>query len=125
MKVNYLCTSLNTYRCKSESQRTQNASAPCVSLPIVMGPAPLRQTHISRLRFVCLFQKNKENTFLDPINFSRLFTWRWGTPGSWGNPPVHIISHLNLTTFNDRWGDPPHVTSPIWCPHLHVNRLLS
>ena len=29
-----------------------------------------------------------------------LFTWRWGTPGRsgnplrWGNPPVHIISHM-------------------------------
>ena len=22
----------------------------------------------------------------------------------------------------DKWGDPPHVTTPIWGPHLHVNR---
>ena len=42
-----------------------------------------------------------------------LVTWRWGTPGRWGNPlrwgnpPVHICSRLH-----DRWGDPPHVTSP-------------
>ena len=23
-----------------------------------------------------------------------LFTWRWGTPGGCGNPPVHIISQM-------------------------------
>ena len=28
-----------------------------------------------------------------------LFTWRWGTPVRWGNPPVHVISHFNLVTF--------------------------
>ena len=28
-----------------------------------------------------------------------LFTWRWGTPGKWGNPPFHIISHFNFITF--------------------------
>jgi len=28
-----------------------------------------------------------------------LFMWKWGTPGSWGNPPVYIISHINLITF--------------------------
>ena len=34
-----------------------------------------------------------------------LFTWRWRTSGSWGNPlrsgnrPVHRISHFNLITF--------------------------
>ena len=22
-----------------------------------------------------------------------------GTPGRWGNPPIHIISHFNLVTF--------------------------
>ena len=27
-----------------------------------------------------------------------LFTWRWGTPGRWGNPPFRIISHFNLIT---------------------------
>ena len=27
-----------------------------------------------------------------------LFTWKWGTPGRWGNPPIHIISHFNLIT---------------------------
>ena len=34
-----------------------------------------------------------------------MFTWRWETPSRWGN----LL----------RWGDPPHVTSPI-C-QLHVN----
>ena len=24
---------------------------------------------------------------------------RWGNPLTWGNPPVHIISHFNLITF--------------------------
>ena len=33
-----------------------------------------------------------------------LFTWRWRTPGRWGdllrgNAPVHIIYHFNLITF--------------------------
>ena len=28
-----------------------------------------------------------------------LFIWRWGTPGRWGNPPVHIISYFSLITF--------------------------
>ena len=28
-----------------------------------------------------------------------LFTWGWGTPGGWGNPHAHIISHLNFITF--------------------------
>ena len=51
-----------------------------------------------------------------------LFTRRWGTPGKWGNPlkwgkpPVRIISHFNLSRLHDRWGDPAHVTSPIWGP---------
>ena len=27
------------------------------------------------------------------------FTWRWGTPGGWGNPPVHIISYFILIKF--------------------------
>ena len=44
MNVNYLC-------------KSQNASAPCVSLQIIMGPATLRLTLISSLRFVSLFQK--------------------------------------------------------------------
>ena len=25
----------------------------------------------------------------------------------WGNLPVHVISHFNLTMFTCRWGDPP------------------
>ena len=37
-----------------------------------------------------------------------LFTWRRGTSGRCGNPPVHIIFHFNLLL--DRWGDPPHAT---------------
>ena len=28
-----------------------------------------------------------------------LFRWRWGTPGRWGNPPLHIISYFYLITF--------------------------
>ena len=36
----------------------------------------------------------------------------------WGNPPVHVISHFNLITLNDRCGDLPHVTSAIWGPSL-------
>ena len=49
-----------------------------------------------------------------------MFTWRWETPSRWGNllrwgnPPVHIISLLICSCLNNRWGDPPHVTSPIW-----------
>ena len=37
--------------------------------------------------------------------FKGLFTWRWGTPGRWGNlfrwcnPPVHMSSHFNFMTF--------------------------
>ena len=27
-------------------------------------------------------------------NIKILFTWRWGTPGRCGNPPVHIISRM-------------------------------
>ena len=35
----------------------------------------------------------------------------WGTPGRWGKPPVHIISHLTWSHLHE--GDPPHVTSRI------------
>ena len=58
-------------------------------------------------------------------NIKGLFTWRCGTPGRWGNPlrwgnpPVHIMIHYKIKTWlrlHDRWGDPPHVTSPTWGP---------
>ena len=29
-----------------------------------------------------------------PDKLKGLFTWRWGTLGGWGNPPVHIMSHF-------------------------------
>ena len=29
---------------------------------------------------------------------------------------IIIISPFNLILLHDRWGDPPHVTSPIWGP---------
>ena len=40
-----------------------------------------------------------------------LLTWRWGTPGSWGNLPGHIISHMVTPSIhlsckrdkNERW----------------------
>ena len=35
----------------------------------------------------------KVNSVLLPL---RSLTWRWGTPGRWGNPPLHIISHFYL-----------------------------
>ena len=39
----------------------------------------------------------------------------WGNPLWWGNPPVHGNSHFWLR-LQERWGDPPHVASPIWGP---------
>ena len=65
------------------------------------------------------------------LQFWGLFTWRWGTSGrwgnplGWGNPPVHIISHFNLTTFRDRWGNPPRVTSPTWGPPAPCKQALN
>ena len=44
--------------------------------------------------------------------------------GGWGNPPVHIISHLNVITFTVRWSYPPHVTSPTWGPPLPCKQAL-
>ena len=29
-----------------------------------------------------------------------LLTWRWGTPGKWGKPPVHIISYSGHLTYH-------------------------
>ena len=48
-----------------------------------------------------LTDQNKQQ----PQEIKGLFTCRWETPVRWGNPlrwgspPVHIISHFNLTTF--------------------------
>ena len=34
--------------------------------------------------------------------FKTLFTWRWGTPGRWGNPPSHgrKIKRVNMHSYN-------------------------
>ena len=57
-----------------------------------------------------------------------LLTWRWGTPGSWGNLPGHIISHMvtpstyhvNVIKMRDdmskRVTQPKRITSPTWGP---------
>ena len=57
-----------------------------------------------------------------------LLTWRWGTPGSWGNLPGHIISHMvtpstyhvNVIKMRDdmskRVTQPKRITSPTWDP---------
>ena len=60
-----------------------------------------------------------------------LFTWRWGTLGRWGNPPVHINSY-HVSAIKLIWeiiwtgrlphlSGLPHLTGP---PYLHVNRPL-
>ena len=36
-----------------------------------------------------------------------------------------MISHFNLTTFRDRWGNPPRVTSPTWGPPAPCKQALS
>ena len=67
-------------------------------------------------------------------NIKGLFTWRCGTPGRWGNPvrwsnpPVHKMSHFKIkiwSRLHDRWGDPPHVTSPTWGPPPPCKQALS
>ena len=40
-----------------------------------------------------IFDITAERLILGPV------TWRWGTPGGSGNPPVHTISPFNLITF--------------------------
>ena len=57
-----------------------------------------------------------------------LLTWRWGTPGSWGHLPGHIISHMvtpstyhvNVIKMRDdmskRVTQPKRITSPTWGP---------
>ena len=61
--------------------------------------------------------RREKTTFIDPL-IKGLFTWRWGTPGRWGNQPVHIISHF-------KWGDPPRFTSPTWGPPRPCKQALS
>ena len=63
--------------------------------------------------------------------FKGLFTWRRGTPGRWGNP-LWWVTHLSTwsliliwSRLHDRWGDPPHVTSPIWGPPPPCKQALS
>ena len=52
-----------------------------------------------------------------------VFTWRWGTPGRWGNPPVRITSHYNLITFT--YGVTLHMLPLLsGAPDLYVNRPL-
>ena len=61
-------------------------------------------------------------------NIKGLFTWRWGTPGRWGNPPVHKMSHFKIkiwSRLHDRWGDPPLVTPPTWGPPPPCKQALS
>ena len=49
-----------------------------------------------------------------------LFIWRWGTPGRWDNPPVHIISHFHVYMIGGVTRHMlPHLSG---VPHLHVNR---
>ena len=50
--------------------------------------------------------------------------WRWETPGRWGNPPVHIISHFNLITFTSGGVTRRGLPHQPGVPHLHVNRRL-
>ena len=60
-----------------------------------------------------------------------LFTWRWGTLGRWGNPPVHINSY-HVSAINLIWeiiwtGRLPHLSGLphlTGAPYLHVNRPL-
>ena len=67
-------------------------------------------------------------------NIKGLFTWRcrtrgrWGNLLRWGNPPVHKMSHFKIkiwSRLHDRWGDPPHVTSPTWGPPPPCKQALS
>jgi len=44
--------------------------------------------------------------FWGTYHLKGLFTWRSGTPGRWGNPPVHIISYLIWSRVHDRSGCP-------------------
>ena len=39
-----------------------------------------------------------------------------GIPGGWGNPLRYNLSILRWSRLRDRWGNPPHVTSPTWGP---------
>ena len=58
-----------------------------------------------------------------------LFTWRWGTLGRWGNPPVHINSY-HVSAIKLIWeiiwtGRLPHLSGLphlTGAPYLHVNR---
>ena len=59
-----------------------------------------------------------------------LFTWRWGTPGRWGNmwrvtPPLCKRDHTKMIDYMDRRVTPPkRVTSPIWgTPPLYKQAL--
>ena len=51
-------------------------------------------------------------------------TWRWETPGRWGNPPVHIIAHFNLITFTSGGVTRRGLPHQPGVPHLNVNRPL-
>ena len=63
--------------------------------------------------FFVLSRQASVNTYLTAslvygkqVYSKSLFTWRWGTPGKWGNslwwgkPPVHIISYSGHLTYH-------------------------
>ena len=59
------------------------------------------------LFYWCLYNKTKSATMLEisrTLITMGLFTWRWGTAGRCGNPPVHITSHFNVITFTCQVG---------------------
>ena len=54
---------------------------------------------------------------------SGLFTWKEGTQGRWGNGVTRLS--IIWSRLHDRWGDPPHVTSPIWGPPPQCEQALT
>ena len=63
--------------------------------------------------FLCPREKHLQFSKFNPRE--DLFTWGWGTQGRWGYPPVQSLILIS-SRLHDRWGDLPHVTSPIWGP---------
>ena len=79
--------------------------------------------------------KNRNELLKHPVSLyatrklsKGLFTWRWGTPGRWGNLwCVTNISckrdQIKMRDYMDRRVTPPkRVTPPTWVPHLYLNR---
>ena len=50
-------------------------------------------------------------------------TRKWGTQGRWGNRVTRLS--IIWSRLHDRWGDPPHVTSPIWAPPPQCKQALT